>query len=802
MLRRPFPALVAVVAFAVVSLAQCEPQWLQGDPIATPTGSVAALTSWDPDGAGPSAPLLVSTGSLTFGHSAEVSVAAWDGTQWSPLGTPPVGVGIAATVWNGQLVVAVAEAGVPGGSVQTWNGTSWQLLGTTPSGQTRVLAVHQGQLYVGGWFSSFGGVTAQNVARWDGVAWSAVGGGRPLGATAMASFQNVLHVATHSGAPNTPGQLDVWNGTTWVPIATANDVIDALAVRVTTSITSTYLYAAGAFTQWTPAGGVAFTAKMVARFSPSANTWTSVGTNLNTRCRAIVARPTGMLSTELVVMRDGSLNQGGLWRWDGSNWVQLAAGDGKALLWFAGAYHAGSSTPSRLQNGFWQALRMPTTSPGHASAVIDDGTEIVIGGSFGLRRGQPGAWNPFGTGPTGSVWRLARRANGDLLVVHGTEVSRWDGTTWWPMTPGGANGEVRALLPLPDGQVIAGGAFTSIGGVAAAHIARWDGQSWHPLQGGTNAPVNALARLPNGDVVAGGEFTLAGSLIGTALHVARWDGAQWSGIGTGLPEPVFDVAVTAMGGIAVTLTDAIPTIDGNRYAARWTGGSTWEVLPLAATGRFLPLPDGDLLFAGRDWPALVRLHVPFGPFDVSELHVSGPVQALVAAEDGDVLMGGGFETVGVADPAVGLTVSVGFARLAATCPATSAAHGQGCNGQTLVATTLPWVDGTFRASANGLPSPSIVVALTSLAALPQGAAPLASLLPQGVAGCDLLVAPDIVEAIATVTGAAQSQLFLPNVPPLVGVTFFHQMVPFAVDALGNVTTITATNALRLVAGDF
>lgn len=39
-------------------------------------------------------------------------------------------------------------------------------------------------------------------------------------------------------------------------------------------------------------------------------------------------------------------------------------------------------------------------------------------------------------------------------------------------------------------------------------------------------------------------------------------------------------------------------------------------------------------------------------------------------------------------------------------------------------------------------------------------------------------------------------------PPLVGVTFHHQMVPIEVDALGAWTEITATNALQLVAGIF
>jgi len=45
-----------------------------------------------------------------------------------------------------------------------------------------------------------------------------------------------------------------------------------------------------------------------------------------------------------------------------------------------------------------------------------------------------------------------------------------------------------------------------------------------------------------------------------------------------------------------------------------------------------------------------------------------------------------------------------------------------------------------------------------------------------------------------------SELFLPNTPPLVGVTFYHQLVPIEFDAQGSWVAVTATNALQLTAG--
>ncbi|HEX6812358.1 MAG TPA: hypothetical protein VF384_12090 [Planctomycetota bacterium] len=78
-----------------------------------------------------------------------------------------------------------------------------------------------------------------------------------------------------------------------------------------------------------------------------------------------------------------------------------------------------------------------------------------------------------------------------------------------------------ALTTLPNGDLVAGGGFTTDGGVSASNIARWNGTSWSPLGAGMNDDVMALAVLANGDLVAGGAFSSAG---GAPAHfVARWN---------------------------------------------------------------------------------------------------------------------------------------------------------------------------------------------------------------------------------------------------------------------------------------
>ena len=55
-------------------------------------------------------------------------------------------------------------------------------------------------LFVVGYFTSAGSIAAANVARWDGTAWSALGGGVNSYAHAIASFQE---------QPCSPAQLYV-----------------------------------------------------------------------------------------------------------------------------------------------------------------------------------------------------------------------------------------------------------------------------------------------------------------------------------------------------------------------------------------------------------------------------------------------------------------------------------------------------------------------------------------------------------------------------------------------------------------
>ncbi len=68
--------------------------------------------------------------------------------------------------------------GIAANSIARWNGTSWSTLGSGIHGEVRALVDDGfGGLYVGGKFDSAGGIAAMNIAHWDGNQWVSLGSG-------------------------------------------------------------------------------------------------------------------------------------------------------------------------------------------------------------------------------------------------------------------------------------------------------------------------------------------------------------------------------------------------------------------------------------------------------------------------------------------------------------------------------------------------------------------------------------------------------------------------------------------------
>ncbi len=216
------------------------------------------------------------------------------------------------------------------------------------------------------------------------------------------------------------------------------------------------------------------------------------------------------------------------------------------------------------------------------------------------------------------VSALAVLPNGDLVAggnfttaggVGASRVARWDGVQWSDIGGGIAtnlslNPHVYAVAALPNGDVIVGGEFLSAGpdgAVLTSNIARWDGTSWSSLAGGVDGDVYALQTTSSGDVIASGSFLNAGGSV-SAAHVARWNALGWSRFGNGTDGPVYAIAIKANGDIVVggLFTAAGAGNAAFNNLARWNGLS-WNPLGSGTSGvaRALTVrPNGDIVVGG------------------------------------------------------------------------------------------------------------------------------------------------------------------------------------------------------------
>lgn len=811
---------------------QCTQQWLAGDAIPFTYGNGNATTLWDPDGTGPASAVLVVGGRFGVGTLLDTSLAAFDGTGWSALGTPPFLEAHALVVWNG-LLVAAGDNGSQD-TIATWNGSSWSIVGSAGA-EVNTMVVFQGDLYVGGRFHSVNGVPANGIARWNGTAWSQPGQGVNGEVMAMAVFGS-LHVggAFSLAGSLAVGNLAVWSGTTWSAAAACDAPVRSLAARIGATATASFLFAGGDFTMVGPVP-----AQHVARFNSLTGAWTAIPGLPGTSCLALHVRSTGATTFQLHAAVGGVVPDK-VWRLNGTTWsslgetyfpgqpqpTSLAFFDNQCVVTLEIAPVSGTGFPQsvRTHDGTsWQPLCGPGFDAG-IRAVTAVGNDLVVAGDFlhyggtalaRIARGSPGAWQPLGSGlDGGDAFAVCALPNGDVIVggdfataggLAVNRIARWNGTTWAPLGTG-VDAVVHALLALPDGQLIAGGSFTTAGGVAANRVARWNGTSWSPLGSGTNSAVYALARTSNGDIFAAGSFTTAGGQA--ASRIARWNGSTWSPLGAGLGATAS--ALTVLPDDHVVAGGAFQTAGGvfSPSVARWNG-TTWLAQSIPATAwdtavqALVALPNGEYFAAG--FPSTFALGAPgaavarhvggagsqqWATFDLQE----SLVLAAAPMPNGDVAFGGFFlATGGVANH--------NLAVLRPTCPAAAVPYGGGCAGtggaNVLTATALPWAGGTLRARASGMPANGIALAVTGFAPL---ALPMAAVLPQGVAGCTLLASPDLLDALLPIAGVVDTQVALPNTPTLAGQVLHHQVVPLAFDLAGNLVAVTGTNGLALTIG--
>ncbi len=538
--------------------------------------------TWDPDGAGPLAAQLVAGGSFyRVGGETVSHITRWDGAAWQPFGDGMSGGDsggthvLSLTTWDAdgsgplpaQLVaggIFNTAGGVTVNGVARWDGAAWQPFGSGVDDSTFPYVYSLStwdpdgsgpmpvQLVAGGAFNRIGGAAVYHIARWDGASWRAFGSG-------LNGFIHAVTTWDPDASGPVPAQLVVGDSSITAGFGSENNILhwDGSAWRPFGSgLSGSASPDRLALTIWDPdgpgplpaqpvAGGDFFFAgservNLIARWDGAA--WQPLGSGMNNTVFALTTWDpdgTGPMPEQVVAAGEftnaGDVAVNRIAHWDGAAWQPFGSGMNS------------NSSP--------YVLALTTWDPDGSGPLT---AQLVAGGAFptaggvtvnNIARWDGAAWQPFGSGVSGSVNAFAEwdpDGSGPLtaqLVAGGhfptaggvtvNSIARWDGAAWQPFGSG-MNGRVLALTtwdadgpgPQPV-QLAAAGYFTTAGGVMNNRIARWDGSAWRPFGSGMNSLVYALkAWDPDGSgplpeqLIAGGAFSTAGGL--PAGYLATW----------------------------------------------------------------------------------------------------------------------------------------------------------------------------------------------------------------------------------------------------------------------------------------
>lgn len=613
-----------------------------------------SMAVFDDDGAGP-APASLYVGGVfsAAGGAPAARIARWNGSSWSAVGTGFGGVDAAVgalAVFDddgpGPVPPALYAAGsfTTAGPVEAkwiarWNGTAWTALGSglsasfTSSGAGALAVFDEdgpgpglGALFAGGSFDNAGGLTAYNIARWNGSAWSTVGGGVIGGSSTVTSL--LVHDDDGQG-PHVPAlyaaggftlaggvgasSVAKWNGTAWsavgIGMGGGYPIVNALASfdEDGSGPAAPNLFAAGSFDS-----ADNLFADHIARWDGAH--WLPVGFGINGYNVAALALhdEDGDGASPHALYAGGGFDAAGgqvtpgVARYDGTNWSDVGGG----------------------VEGFVETLTtFDSDGPGGAAPwLVAGGAFISAGGNPTIRK--VAAWNgtswlPFGNGMGGGtppttvhalgVWDQdgpgplpGELYAGGEFTFPTNRIARWTGTVWAPLGSG-MNDTVFALAvfdedgpgPAPE-ALYAAGAFTVAGGLPLSHFARWDGTTWSDVDGGVAGTVYAMTVSdPDGGgpefpvLYLGGNFGAAGGV--PALRVARWSGGVWSALGSGMNDWVMELELADVDGpgpqpAELYAAGLFSTAGGTpaNHIARWSDGA-WAPLGSGLDGNALAL---------------------------------------------------------------------------------------------------------------------------------------------------------------------------------------------------------------------
>jgi hypothetical protein len=274
---------------------------------------------------------------LTTNQSLSVYyIASNDGGTWSAMGasTPDSAAGVHAIVGHGDYIYV-------GGAFGGWNSISnadgivrydktsetWAAMGTGISGDIEsveaLLVAPNGDVYIGGLFTSAGGVSnTAYIAKWNGTTYEALGTGMDDGVYALAmDGDGNLYAGgkfTSAGGVSDTAYFAKWNGSAWSSLGVFAG--GTTPVRRIIIDPADNIYAGGDFTSIDADSGLTFVSKY------DGADWSALGSGLDNSVWAFEFDNNGDLFVGGDFTTAGGNTATRIARWNGAAWTAL--GDG------------------------------------------------------------------------------------------------------------------------------------------------------------------------------------------------------------------------------------------------------------------------------------------------------------------------------------------------------------------------------------------------------------------------------------------------------------------------------------------
>lgn len=494
------------------------------------------------------------------------------------------------------------------------------------NGLINTVCLDGSDLYAGGIFSKAGGITVNNIAKWNGNIWTAMGtgiGGSTVQVTGIRKSGNFVYATSTIGVHR-------WDGTSWTQIGNfTQSLYSTLSASALEVDANGNLYVTGDFVNM---NGV--TVNGIAKWNGT--NWSALGTGID--------NPGGGFGVCLAVQGNNVYLGGGFTRvggvlatniaiWNGSNWNRLGTGitttgvvtslavSGNNIYMACPGMTAAGAVPvnniAKWDGSNWSALGNGLNNGPNTLCVL--GSDLFAAGTFTQSGSTPlnkvakwngTAWSDAGNGMMMSNGVLALAINAQYFFAGGStwigdplnfnNLARWNGSRW--VTVGNGTDDYINCVTVSGNYVYVGGKFTEAGGLKTYCIARWDGQSWDSLgsgfSGGQVYDIEVMGNL----VYAGGSIAWGGPSGPTYLGV--WNGSTWSAVGTGVNSSVFTLEAR---GTDLYVGGTFSTAGGITVnnIAKWNG-SAWSALGFGSNGivKDIKFTSDGTMYAGGDFTTI------------------------------------------------------------------------------------------------------------------------------------------------------------------------------------------------------